>query len=152
MHITSTNFAKTLAWKCEYDVKLWRHKQRRTNTNDHNMPLNEPLSHENFLHTTLKRGIPQIVRPCGSVYLSKRRCVVCSNLTCYQRPVPLQVSMLMTLFGLLHFFSYLSILSDAPTTHHCITRHPSAKNIYRYASCYCLMLTGIFSNATSSSL
>ena len=29
MHIVSTNFAKTLVWKYEYDVKLWRHK--RTN-------------------------------------------------------------------------------------------------------------------------
>jgi len=26
----------------EYDVKLWRHKQRTPNTNDHRMPLNEP--------------------------------------------------------------------------------------------------------------
>jgi len=37
----STNFAKTLVWKHEYDVKLWRHKQRTPNTNDHSMPLNE---------------------------------------------------------------------------------------------------------------
>jgi len=26
MLIMSTNFAKTLVWKHEYDVKLWRHK------------------------------------------------------------------------------------------------------------------------------
>jgi len=25
----------------EYDVKLWRHKQRTSNKNDHLMPLNE---------------------------------------------------------------------------------------------------------------
>jgi len=37
----STNFAKTLVWKHEYDVKLWRHKQCTPNTNDHHMPLNE---------------------------------------------------------------------------------------------------------------
>jgi len=37
----STNFAKTLVWKHEYDVKLWRHKQRTPNTNDHHMPLKE---------------------------------------------------------------------------------------------------------------
>jgi len=36
----STNFAKTLVWKQDYDVKLWRHKQRIPNTNDP-MPLNE---------------------------------------------------------------------------------------------------------------
>jgi len=28
MHIVTTNFAKTLVWKHEYDVKLWHHKQR----------------------------------------------------------------------------------------------------------------------------
>ena len=35
------NFAKTLVWKNEYDVKLWRHKNRTPQTNDHHMPLNE---------------------------------------------------------------------------------------------------------------
>jgi len=28
----STNFVQTLVWKHEYDVKLWRHKQRTSNT------------------------------------------------------------------------------------------------------------------------
>jgi len=42
MHIMSTNFAKTLVWKHENDVKLWRHKERKPNTNDHHMTLNEP--------------------------------------------------------------------------------------------------------------
>jgi len=42
MHIMSKNFAKTLIWKHEYDVKLWRHKQRTPNTNDHHMPQNDP--------------------------------------------------------------------------------------------------------------
>ena len=37
----STNFAKTLVWKHEYDVKLWRHKNTTPETNDHHMPLNE---------------------------------------------------------------------------------------------------------------
>ena len=36
------NFAKTLVWKHENDVKLWRHKDRTPNTNDHHMTLNEP--------------------------------------------------------------------------------------------------------------
>ena len=39
MPIMSTNFA----WKHEYDVKLWRHKKRTPNTNDHHMPLKPPL-------------------------------------------------------------------------------------------------------------
>ena len=48
----STNFAKTLVWKQDYDVKLWRRKQRTTNTNDYPMPLNEP-PHKIFLRTPL---------------------------------------------------------------------------------------------------
>jgi len=48
----STNFAKTLVWKQDYDIKLWRHKQRTPNTNDYAMPLNKP-PHENFLRTPL---------------------------------------------------------------------------------------------------
>jgi len=42
MHNVSTNFAKSLAWKHEYDVKLWRHKHPIPNTNNHHMPLNDP--------------------------------------------------------------------------------------------------------------
>jgi len=41
MRIMSTNFAKELVWKHEYDVKLWRHKDTTPGTNDHHMPLNE---------------------------------------------------------------------------------------------------------------
>ena len=37
MQIISTNFAKTLVWKHEYDVKMWRHKQLTPNANDHHM-------------------------------------------------------------------------------------------------------------------
>jgi len=48
MPIVSTNFA----WKHEYDVKLWRQKQRTPNTNDHHMPQNE-TPHEKFLRTPL---------------------------------------------------------------------------------------------------
>jgi len=33
----SRNFAKTLVWKHANVVKLWRHKQRTPNTNDHHM-------------------------------------------------------------------------------------------------------------------
>jgi len=43
----STKFAKTLLWEHDYDVKLWRHKQRTPNTNVHHMPLNE-TTHKNF--------------------------------------------------------------------------------------------------------
>jgi len=40
--IISTNYAKTLVWKHEYGVKLWCHKDRTPNANDHPMPLNDP--------------------------------------------------------------------------------------------------------------
>jgi len=48
----STNFAKTLVWKHEYDVKLWRHKERTPNTNDHLMPLNETPPWKFSAHAT----------------------------------------------------------------------------------------------------
>jgi len=51
MRIMSTNFAKTLVWKHEYDVELWRHKDRTPQTTNHHMPLKIP--HENFLRTPL---------------------------------------------------------------------------------------------------
>jgi len=41
MHIVSTNFAKTLVSKNKYNFKLWRHRYRTPNSNDHNKPLNE---------------------------------------------------------------------------------------------------------------
>ena len=56
MHFMSTNFAKTLFWKHETDVKLWRHKQRTPTTNDHNMPLNETLQWKFSAYAT-KPGI-----------------------------------------------------------------------------------------------
>jgi len=36
-------FAPKYAFKCkhEYDTKLWRHKERTPNTNDHHTPLHE---------------------------------------------------------------------------------------------------------------
>jgi len=48
MPIMSTNFAKTLVWKLEYDAQLWRHKKRTPNTNNQHMPLYENPQ-ENFL-------------------------------------------------------------------------------------------------------
>ena len=44
----STNFAKTLVWKQDYDVILWRHKQHTPNTNDYPMPLNEATPMKSF--------------------------------------------------------------------------------------------------------
>jgi len=49
----ATNFAETLVWKRENDVKLCRHKQRTPN--DHHMTLNQNPPHENFLRTALLR-------------------------------------------------------------------------------------------------
>jgi len=59
MHIMSKNFAKTLVWKYEYDIELWRHKQGTPNKIDHHMPLNE-TPHENFLRTPLNHNIDKI--------------------------------------------------------------------------------------------
>jgi len=42
--IASTNFAKTLDWKREFNVAVWRHKQRTPSNNDHHTPLHFTLS------------------------------------------------------------------------------------------------------------
>jgi len=39
MHVVSTNFAKMLVCKREYDVVLWRHKLRISSKNDQYTPL-----------------------------------------------------------------------------------------------------------------
>jgi len=39
MRIVSANFAKTLVWKREHDVVLWRHNQRTSSNNDYHTPL-----------------------------------------------------------------------------------------------------------------
>jgi len=39
MHVVSTNFAKTLFWKREYDIILQRYKQHVSSNNDHHTPL-----------------------------------------------------------------------------------------------------------------
>jgi len=62
MHIVSTNFVKTLAWKHEYDVKLRRHTQRTPNTNDHHKPLNETQGRN---EVRWRRGKKQVWLPCG---------------------------------------------------------------------------------------
>ena len=65
MHVVSTNFAKTLICKREYDVILWRHKQRISNNSDHYTPL---------LNTRIwKEGIQSSSRP-GHHQTSARHC------------------------------------------------------------------------------
>jgi len=56
MHIMSTNLAKTLIWKYDYDAKLWRRKQRTPSTNDYHTPLNES-PHEKFVRTPLQHAV-----------------------------------------------------------------------------------------------
>jgi len=66
MHVVSTNFAKTLVCKREYDVILWRHKQRTSNNNDQYTPL---------LNTRIwKGGIQSSSRP-GHHQTSARHCL-----------------------------------------------------------------------------
>jgi len=57
MHIVSTNFVKTLVWKYEYDVKLWRHKHIKHKWPPYGTEWNHP--HENFLHTPLHWRQPE---------------------------------------------------------------------------------------------
>ena len=45
-----------LLWKYDYDAKLWHHKQRTSNTNDHHMPLNNLPPHEKLLRTPLAQN------------------------------------------------------------------------------------------------
>jgi len=52
----STNLAKMLIWKHANDVKLWRHKQRTPNTNEHHMTLNEPPPSKFSAYATAARG------------------------------------------------------------------------------------------------
>jgi len=52
LDIMSTNLAKTLVWKHEYDVIFWRHKQRTLDTNDHHMPLNETPQWKFYAYAT----------------------------------------------------------------------------------------------------
>jgi len=60
-----TNFHKTFVWKHEYDVKLWRHKERTPNTNEDHMPLNETPSwkfsaYATVFHCSLSSVVNQI--------------------------------------------------------------------------------------------
>jgi len=73
MHIMSTNFAKTLVWKHEYDVKLWRHKQRTPNTNDHHMPLNETPQWKISAYATVPsncRAQLDSAAQCGGMFIA----------------------------------------------------------------------------------
>jgi len=78
----STNFAKTLVWKQDCDVKLWRHKQPTPNTNDYPMPLNETPPHENFLRTPLHKYV--LTTNEVRAWLSKSYAI--SNATTCSRP------------------------------------------------------------------
>jgi len=60
----STNFAKTLVWKHEYDVNLWRHKEGTPNY--YHMPLNEspPLKISAHVTGPGHRGIEEFGNHC----------------------------------------------------------------------------------------
>ena len=84
----STNFAKTLVWKQDYDVILWRHKQRTPNTNDYPMPLNETSPMKSFCvrHWALKLSFGLLVL---LVFFTLKRCPLQKN-TYYFSGTPLQ--------------------------------------------------------------
>ena len=99
MHIMSTNFAKTLIWKHEYDVKVWRHKQRTPNANDHHMPLNEKPPMKIFcvrhspkyisLQLPYSGSVSNIIRQEFSSFI-RHKAVVNVKLRCFQNTRNLQ--------------------------------------------------------------
>jgi len=66
IYIVTTNFTKTLIWKHEYYVKLWRDKQPIPNTNNHNhhMRLNKipPWKFSAYANSTNKCFLNQSLR------------------------------------------------------------------------------------------
>jgi len=60
MYVVSTNFAKTLICKREYDVILWRHKQRISNNNDHKTPLFNTRIWKAGIQSSGRPGLHQI--------------------------------------------------------------------------------------------
>ena len=62
-YIMSKKFAKTLVCRHDYGAKLWRHKERTPNTNDHHMPPIE-TPHENFLRAPLCSIVPPYAQYC----------------------------------------------------------------------------------------
>jgi len=84
MHVMSTNFAKTLVCKREYDVILWRHKQRVSSKNDQHTPL---------LYTRIRKGAsnqavaPGITRPLHATDYMLSRFVPLSLFRDCPRPV-----------------------------------------------------------------
>jgi len=65
MHVVSTHFAKIMICKREYDVILWRHRQRISNNNDHYTPL---------LNTRIWKGGIQSSSRLGHHQTSARHC------------------------------------------------------------------------------
>jgi len=48
VRIVSVNFTITLAWKGEFNISVWRHKQLKPSNNDRHMPLIEKLQWSAF--------------------------------------------------------------------------------------------------------
>ena len=71
MHLMSTNFAITLVWKHEYDVKLWRHKQHAPNANNHHTTLNETPSRKFSAFATADK----LLFTCGAISRRPHYCL-----------------------------------------------------------------------------
>jgi len=65
MPIMSTNFPKTLVWKHEYNIKLWRHKESTPSTNDQHMSLYETPPWKSSAYANDQHATDMIKKPWG---------------------------------------------------------------------------------------
>jgi len=73
MHIMSTNFAKMLIWKYEYDVKIATSQTAHTKYKWLGYATEWKLLHDNFLRTPLYRPVNAKKLPCGPVLINNLR-------------------------------------------------------------------------------
>ena len=67
MQVASTNFAKTLVCKREYDVILWRHHQRISSNNDHHTPLFNTRIWRGAYNQAVTPGITRPLHATGKI-------------------------------------------------------------------------------------
>jgi len=75
MQLVSTNFAKTLVCKREYDVILWPHKLHISSSNDHHMPLlNTRIGRRGHTIKQSPRASPDLCTPLRRVKPQLKHC------------------------------------------------------------------------------
>jgi len=98
MHIVSTNFAKTLDWKREFNIAVWRHKQRIPSNNDRQTPL---VKLRIFKVGHREKYVERVPRPttpgCANMLPVAKATKVLSN-------SHFPISYLFTLFSFLYYY------------------------------------------------